>query len=387
MRRGTKLLVAANSVSCLSWGLCWTYLNFRLYDIGASYAQLCLLDSLGAVAALTSRIWGALSDYYGRRKPFALLGLTASAFPMALMAAFNNNVWALLFSYLVAYLLWSVGYPAFIAALTSDPEREKASAAFFFVGSVGWALGASLMGPAERALGPAGVFLACLAISLPFPAIMAFYEEAPLPRKEGPVGAYVRGALSLRFRAGRGFGLLLGSVFLAWLGLQWASPLARMRLYDALGRSKELTGLIWAISSIISSLAVLAGARVVKRIGAVRVLAVSVLSYAVLMPCFAFLQDPGALIAAWLIPIWPFFNLGYTLSPAEFSREEHRGEAMGAEEVAKNAGIILGIAGGLVADRIGRESSLILSALPLSLAFLLTCACYGRTRGLRRTSS
>ena len=87
-------------------------------------------------------------------------------------------------------------------------------------------------------------------------------------------------------------------------------------------------------------------------------------------------------MAAWLIPIWPFFDLGCTLSPAEFPRKEHR-----AEEVAKIAGVILGVAGGLVADRIGRESSLILLALPLSLAFLLACACHGRARGLRRASS
>ena len=81
MKRETRLLIAANFVANVGWGLCWPYLNFRLYDIGAAYLHLALMDSLASITFTLSRFWGALSDYYGRRKPFMLMGFTASAFP------------------------------------------------------------------------------------------------------------------------------------------------------------------------------------------------------------------------------------------------------------------------------------------------------------------
>ncbi|GEM_PF-1509436 len=375
MRRGTKFLIASNAVANMGWGLCWAYLNFRLYDIGATYLQICLLDSLGAVAALLSRAWGALSDYYGRRKPFMLAGLTASAFPVAFMAAFNDNVWGLLLSYFTAYFIWAVGYPAFMAAITSDPEREKATTALALVGSLGWASGAVLMGPAERHLGPGGVFLACLAILLVLPAFLLPYEEERLPCKAGSPLSYMASAFSFKFKAEKGFGFLLAGMCLSWLGLQWSSPLARMRLYDALGHSKGITGVVWALSSITSALALLAAKRGVEKIGGIRTLALAVACYAIFMPSYALVDDPTALVVLWLLPIWPFFNLGCMLGPAELSEEEFRGEAMGAGEVAKNSGLLAGMLGGLVADTIGREESLVLSAVPLLSALAFTVAC------------
>ncbi|HDI01103.1 MAG TPA: MFS transporter, partial [Candidatus Bathyarchaeota archaeon] len=161
MKQSTKVLIAANSLSAAGWGLCWSYLYYRLTDLGASYLQLCLMDSLAAITYLLSRLWGALSDYYGRRKPFMVCGFTASAISIALMAMRNYDIWALISSYVVSCFAWGVAYPAYMAALTSDPEREKATTLFSFVSSISWALGVSVMGPAEASLGSGGVFMLC----------------------------------------------------------------------------------------------------------------------------------------------------------------------------------------------------------------------------------
>ncbi|RLI13526.1 hypothetical protein DRO33_01195, partial [Candidatus Bathyarchaeota archaeon] len=254
---------------------------------------------------------------------------------------------------------------------------------FAFVGSIGWAIGVSLMGPVENALGPSGVFLTCLCVLLAFPLVLAFYREEELPRKDEPLRSYVMLTFMPRFRAERGFGFLLLGVFLSWLGLQWTST-ARVKLYELLGYSKTLVGLTWAASSIISAFTVLAARRLVERLGGLRTLLISIACYTVVMPSLGLIWDPRAFVVLWLLPVWPFFNLGYVLSPAEFSREDYRGEAMGANEVAKNVGVLLGMLGGLVADLLGREVALVLSAIPfgLALAFAITCyyACKVRWR-------
>ena len=378
------MLVASNAISSVGWGLCWTYLNFRLYDIGATYLQLCLMDSLAAITYLSSRFWGALSDYYGRRKPFILSGFTASAFPVIVMAVMNDKVWPLLLSYLAACFFWAVAYPAYMAALTSDPEREKATTAFSLIGGIGFAIGSSAMGPAEALLGPSGLFLLCFCVLLAFPAFLVLYSEEPLPRKPGSPLAYARGAFSIRFRAGTGFGSLLVGIFLAWFGLQWASPLARMRLYDLLGRSKLIMGLLWGMSSMASAVALVLAREAIRRFGGLGTLTASTACYAVLMLCFALVGNPVAYAILWLMPVWSFFNLGYVLSPAEFTTEDVRGEAMGSCEVAKNLGVLLGLTGGFLADLLGREASLAISAIPLAVALLPLAISKTRLRGKRK---
>jgi len=385
MRRGTRLVVASGFVVNVGWGICWPYLNYRLYDIGAAYLHISLMDSLAAMTYLLSRLWGALSDYYGRRKPFMVLGFLASAVPVALMALFSRSIWALLALYVLSCFSWGVAFPALVAALTSDPEREKATASYSLVGSLGWALGSSIMGLLEEGLGPEGTFLTSFAFLLAFPLILTAYDEAELPRKEEPLGTYLRGALSPRFRARKGFGLLLAGVFLSWLGLQWAGPPMRVKIYDALGRSKKLVGLLMGVNSVVAAAALALGRGAVEKIGGLRTMSLSVACYAVMMPVFALASSPAVLVALWLMPVWPFFMLGYMLSPAEFSGEDTRAEAVGSCEVLKNVGVILGLFGGLVADLIGPEGSLFLSALPLSLALLPMLMSYRTLRaGSRR---
>ena len=382
MRRGTRVIVASNILGSIGWGLCWTYLNFRLYDIGATYLQLCLMDSLAAITYLSSRFWGALSDYYGRRKPFIISGFSASALPVIIMALLNADIRALLLSYFMSCFFWAIAYPAYMAALTSDPEKEKATTIFSLVGNIGFAIGSSLMAPAEAFLGPSGLFFLGFSILMAFPASLIFYSEEPLPKKPGSPLSYARGAFSIRLRAGAGFGLLLVGVFLAWLGLQWASPLARMRLYDLLGRSKLIMGLLWGMSSVASAVALVLAREAIKKFGGLGTLMASTTCYAIVMLCFALVENPMAYAILWLMPIWSFFNLGYVLSPAEFTGEDVRGEAMGACEVAKNLGVLIGLSGGFLADVLGREASLAMSAVPISMALIPLAA--SKSRRARR---
>ena len=102
------------------------------------------------------------------------------------------------------------------------------------------------------------------------------------------------------------------------------------------------------------------------------------------MLCFAFVENPVAYAILWLMPVWSFFNLGYVLSPAEFTSEDVRGEAMGACEVAKNLGVLIGLSGGFLADILGREVSLSISAVPLAMALIPLAASRSKMRERRK---
>jgi len=386
VKRGTRLLVVSNFVANLGRGLCWPYLGFRLYDIGATYLQIFLMNSLAAATYMLSRPWGALSDYYGRRKPFMLLGFTGSALPLLFMASFNRDIAVLLFAYLASCFSWALAFPAFVVALTSDPKKEEATTAFTLTGSLGWAVGTGLMGPVDALLGPGGLFSLGFIVFLAFPAILAFYDEKNLPRKQSSLKSYLKGALTPAFRAKNGFSLLLGAIFLSWLGLQWANLLIRIRVYDSLGRSKVSMGLLMGAGSLLSAAMLAVAGKAIRRLGGLRIFALSTACYTTMTPIYVVASDPSVFVVLWLLPAGPLFNLGYTLSPAELAEEDVRGEAVGYCEAVRNLGVLLGLLGGLAADTVGRETSLALSAIPLGGALVPMAACYRAVSSCRRAT-
>ena len=155
-----------------------------------------------------------------------------------------------------------------------------------------------------------------------------------------------------------------------------------MRLYDLLGRSKLVMGLLWGMNSVASAVALVLAREAIKKFGGLGTLMASTTCYAIVMLCFALVENPVAYAILWLMPIWSFFNLGYVLSPAEFTSEDVRGEAMGACEVAKNLGVLIGLSGGFLADVLGREASLAMSAVPISMALIPLAA--SKSRRARR---
>jgi len=127
-------------------GVFWTFIYAYLYDIGASFFQLSLLDSLASLAYVASRIWGAISDYYGVRKPFIVLGEALASAPIFMCLLWPKEVDFLIGLYTASCVFWSISHTAYLTALTSVERAGFMLGLGFMVGELGWSLGCPLMG-------------------------------------------------------------------------------------------------------------------------------------------------------------------------------------------------------------------------------------------------
>ena len=371
MRRETWILLLGSALLNVGWGAFWSFLGLYLYDLKASYFQIALLDSISALMYLTSRVWGAVSDYYGLRKPFILAGNLLSAIPI-LLCGFTSSPNQIIGLYAATALSSSVAYPPFLAALTSTEGEEGGILGWYsMLISFGWAVGCFLMGPLCELAGPSAVFTFSSITVLSATLIMVGYpSERRRARSEG-LWEYVKVAFSLKFRAPKEFRWVLLSIFIAWFGAQWGGPLIRMRMYDLLERSKVIVGIVWGpVASVLCAVVSPLAGRLADRIGGWRLLQATILLYAVLTPAYAVIHDPILYSALYVVPVWSFFWIGNLATPAQMTHQSVRGEAMGAQQSASNLGIMLGFLGGVFADRFGRELGIVLSSALFVAALL-----------------
>ena len=359
-------------VSSIGWGIFWPFLGVYLYDLRASYFQIALLDSLSAIMYLASRLWGAASDFYGLRKPFIVVGSLLSSVPVLFCSlVYSPNHIIELFA--ISSLFSSVAYPSFLAALTSVEGRSGGTLGWYsMLSDLGWAIGCFSMGFLYEFSGVFAVFASSSLLILVSGLVAIWYpRERRAVRDDEDFWSYMKTALTFKFKAPKGFGRFLLSVFIAWFGIQWCSPLLRIRMYDLFERSKVAVGIVWGIASSISSAAVgpLAG-RLADKVGGWRLLQVTILLYVLRTPVFAFVNDPILYSILWIAPIWSFFWVGNLAAPAQMTHRGVRGEAMGAHQSALNLGISLGFIGGLFADNFGRELGIILTSIFFMASFI-----------------
>jgi len=363
MKTGTKTLLISAFVNNIGGGIFWPFLSLHLYDLGASYVQIALLDSLSAVMYITSRAWGAASDYYGRRKPFITVGTGLSAIPIFLCGFFNSST-PIIILFMVSSFFGSVSFPSFLAALTAAEEKGRVIGWFSMLSGLGWAAGTFSMGFISGAFGVIGVYATAAAMIALSALIVVFYPQESHVSREKSLMGYVKGAFSFKFKAPKEFVWLLIAMFICWFGFQWSGPLLRLRFYDLLQHSKVMLGIVWGVSASISGAIVspMAG-RLSDRVGGGRMLQVTTLIYAVYTPLFAFINNPVLFSILWIVPIWTFNWVAAFSVPAQMTHESVRGEAMGALNTATYLGVMLGVLGGVFADMFNRELAILLTPL------------------------
>ena len=361
MKLGTRVLLISSFVTNVGGGIFWPFLGLHLYDLGASYLQIALLDSLSAVMFILSRVWGAASDYYGLRKPFIIVGGILSAVPIIFCGLVSSSIHIIAF-FMVSSFFLSVRFSPFLAALTSVEEKGKVLGWYAMLSAIGWAAGTFSMGFIHETYGAFGVYaVAAVSITISALVVLLHPKESRLTQSES-LRSYVKTTFTFKLKAPREFTWLLLAVFLCWFGFQWSGPLLRMRFYDLLERSIIWLGIVWGLSSSISGAIVspLAG-QLSDRIGGGRLLQASVLIYAFYIPLFAFVSSPILYSILWIVPIWTFNWIAALSTPAQMTTESVRAEAMGAFNVALNLGVVVGVLGGVFADNFGRELGIIVA--------------------------
>jgi len=363
MKTGTRTLLLAAFVNNIGGGIYWPFLSLHLFDLGASYVQIALLDSLSAIMYVASRAWGAASDYYGKRKPFITVGTGLSAVPILLCGFFNSPI-PIIALFMVSSFFGSMSFPALLAALTAVEEKGRVLGWYTMLTAIGWAAGTFSMGFIYESFGVLGVYAAAAAMIALSALTVAFYPHEARVSRDKSLRDYVKGAFSFKFKAPKEFVWLLIAMFLCWFGFQWGGPLLRLRFYDLLQRSKVMLGIVWGVSASVSAAFVspFAG-RLADRVGGGRMLQATVLAYAIYIPLFAFINDPILFSILWIVPIWTFNWVAAFSTPAQMTSESVRGEAMGALNTATYLGVMLGVLGGVFADAFNRELGILVTPL------------------------
>lgn len=361
MKSGTRVLLLSAFITNIGAGIFWPFLGLRLYDLGASYLQIALLDSLSAIMYLLSRMWGATSDYYGLRKPFVISGSFLSAMPIFLCGFVSSPVLITVF-FMVSSFFSSISASSFLAALTSVEDKGKVVGWYSMLTAIGWAIGTFSMGFIHEYYGAFSVFaVAAFLIVIAAAAVLWYPKEIRLTRPER-LRSYVKSTFTFKLKAPREFIWLLLAVCLCWFGFQWSGPLLRMRFYDLLERSVIALGIVWGVSASISGAIIspLAG-KLADRIGGRKIVQAAVIIYALYTPLFALISNPVLFSILWLIPIWTFNWVGVLSTAAQMTEESVRGEAMGALNTALNLGVVAGFLGGVFADSYGRELGILVA--------------------------
>ena len=371
LKRKLSALLAYNIVDAVAWGVFWTFIYAYLYDIGASFLQISLLDSLAALAYVASRVWGAISDYYGVRRPFIVLGEVLASVPIFMCLLWPEEINFLIGLYALSCVFWSISNVAYLASLTSVRKVGFTLGLGFMVGEFGWSLGCTLMGFIYAYFGFKGtIILPSVLLLVASLIILVVYPKEEVSKGKSLI-EYLKPTFTFHFRAYKGFGYLLIHTFISQFALQWCGPLLRTRMYILFGCSKVTLSILFGLTSIISALSssFVAG-KLADKIGGVKLAFIASAMYVFYIPAFALINNQAVCSVLFLIPVWPLMMVGRLTAAAQLSDEKVRGEVMGSMDVFSSFGTFAGFLGGLFADKFGLEFGLVLAS-PFFLASII----------------
>ncbi len=360
----------------------YNFFSIYVYQIsGGSSTTIALFAALSFAAyALTSRFWGALSDFYAVRKPFMVYGLLAMGLLALLFIPALKSAAAIIAVSVAVSAANAVFMPAMLAAVTHRGEKSGAALGMFDgAASLGWGAGSLAMGFiahfAEKSAGNFSVLFvfASLSIALAGAVVWKFFESQEKGRKE--IGGK-EADLLLMLRSSYKFSsssrhllMLYAAVLLGWFAIFWYIPLIKLQLFEGVsGDNWILYGAAHAAACLTSIFASPIVGRLSDRIGGTRILMAAIAAYILYIPAVILILSKTVFIILWMLPIWSFFNVGIYSSGTRLSDQKNRG--MGTLESCREiAGAIAPIPGGRMADMFGRTASILVAPLFMAGAF------------------
>jgi len=381
LKKATLILLSTSVLFSVANGLIWPYITVNMYLFESNYLEMVFVDAFPALSYILSRIWGSISDYYGRRKPFMALGFLLGAIPLA-FAGIAGDLYSFILLILISNFFYSIGYPSFYAALGRLGGREIYGL-LEALSSIGWMVGAGLLGYVHAYWGGIGVYLtAATIILLSIAIILILYREEREKRGDYPsLIDYLRDSLKLRIRADPLFKYVLIAAFIAWISTYWNGPLLKIKLYLLMEESVGTYGLVMGLGAgLLSALGALLVMALARKYGGLPLLTFGLLAYSLFYPILGLVSSPLIFSVVFITPVWPFFYIGQLASTHELSIKDFEAENMGTLLTVTSFSAIPALTGGLIADAMGLDLAIAITGVLEVIAFSMMVLCLRKRR-------
>ncbi len=271
-------------------------------DIGLGKTMAMAIYSLPWIVGVISVPAGRLADIYGDRRVLGLLSAIATGLSVAPVVA-SQDVPVVLLAGLLNTAAWSMLAPVLFEEAMAATGEEEGAGTMTMAGSAGWTAGTVAAGAVYGAWGLGGAAAASLVLqlaSLPLVSLgLDGSRNMPLLEALASLPLRPSGPLHLAALA------LFQTFFTAYLG---SYELWCILLYEGLG-DPRLYGLVLGVAGAISSAASPLASWSGKRRGLTGLLLVSAAAFVSVNAVFAATRNPPLMIAAMLLPLWPFVNV------------------------------------------------------------------------------
>ncbi|MCL6613126.1 MAG: MFS transporter [Firmicutes bacterium] len=364
----------------ISWSVYNAFVPVFLKKFIDSAFWIGLIMTLDNIAAVTVQpYFGALSDRtwtrFGRRMPYLLIGIPASAVLMALIP-FHTGLAGLLVVVVlfnIAMTIYRAPTVALMPDLTPSPLRSKANGIINFMGGLGALLaffvGAALYDLDKRApFAFASILMLAAAVTLFF-AVKERRGEVAVEDKPG----IIQSILAMYRESDRSLAAMLGAIFFWFLG--YAGIEAFFTLYGKvyLGIKESAAALTLGFLSVAFLLVAIPAGFLGTRLGRRRTISAGIIGMILVFLCLQFLHGLAAIVPAlpelWVLRVfmflagvcWSLININSYPMVVDMTTNEHIGTYTGLYYLSSSLAMILGpwLTGGLIdlANRILRSDS------------------------------
>ncbi|MGB9824705.1 MAG: MFS transporter [Candidatus Hydrothermia bacterium] len=354
-----------------AYGCYYVLLKPRFIDLNASYFQILLIDSLPALVALTSILWGRLADIISRR---VFLFLSALGGVVIVSFAYFNSIFSLLTLLGILSIFSSMAIPVINALFSFEEEVEKSFASYLLAEAMGWSISGVFMGIFSKSTFTVRIAYWIAGISWIFGILilaMDYHDGSSYSHKE-----------SSKYRPSVPFIFLMAAILFLEFGIVTSYGVLSVKLYETLNKSRLLYGIFWAtLPSIASVLVSKPYGDLIKRItpwnSLILIAAVYMINIILLM------FSKGFLMAfLWILPLWNFVYIALYSSVSKLTEEEHRATGFGITNSILNLAMVLSAFGGYFSDKYGRNAGILMGVSTIFVATILFFVVKGLVKNL-----
>ena len=284
-------------------GIFFTYINVYYYGLGLSGTRIGLINTVGPLAAIAgTTLWSILNDRFERTRLLLLAAVMAAGASALGLASTRTFVWIVLLASCFSFFSSTIIPLIDGTTLGILGARRAEYGAQRLWGTIGFIVTALAAGPVLDRLGTHTMFGGyALVMGL------VFLAGLRLPGQPVRIGGSVWRGLSTMLRRPP---WLLFAISYFILGLATSSIMTFLGVtVRFMGGSDTLVGLSWTAAAISEIPIMLYSARLLRRAGPARLLALGIVLYGVRLVFLSLLPAP-----IWVLPINALLGCSYALT-------------------------------------------------------------------------